>query len=265
MKKNVVICGAVRSVDTTLIPDMDRISKALDDFNLKWLFIESDSNDATVNQLKQMMLEDSNIRAEFCGALESMMPNRTQRIAHARNLYTKIVKEEYPNVDYVVVADFDGLNSDINKEAVATSFKRKDWDIVTSNQGDIYYDIWCLRAKGWIEHDCWAHYRNLVSQGADHLVAFKYAIAPLLRNIPRDSDWLEVEGAHSGFLIFKPEAFVTGIHDPFTPDGKEACEIVAYNKMLHDAGYKFFINPAMINAESTNHSRWLLERRALVI
>lgn len=210
------------------------------------------------------MEENKNIRAEFCGALESTMPWRTQRLAHARNLYTKIVKEEYSDVDYVVVADFDGLNSDITKEAVDTSFKRKDWDVVTSNQGDIYYDLWCLRAKGWVERDCWHHYFDLVNGGADHLVAFKYAIAPLIRNIPRDSEWMQVESAHSGFLIFKPEAFISGTHNPYGENGREACEIVAYNKDLTDAGYKIFINPAMINAEQTDHSQWLLSRRALV-
>lgn len=264
MKKKIVICGAVRSVQETIESDMERIGNALADFDIRWIFIESDSDDATVIILKKIIEQDSTVRAEFCGSLQGAMPYRTQRLAHARNLYTKIVREEYPDVDYVVVADFDGLNSDINIEAVRSSFKRNDWDVVTSNQEDIYYDIWCLRAKGWIEHDVWQHYFSIMQMGNDDVAAFNKAIAPYVRNIPSDSDWIEVDGAHSGFLIFKREAFIVGTHVPVSEDGKETCEIVAYNKDLKNAGFRFFINPAMINAKTTDHSYYLKKRLGIL-
>lgn len=261
--KNIVVCAAVRNVASTLEQDIIRIEKALDGFNVKWLFIESDSEDNTVPILKNLMLGNPNIRTEFLGSLQSRFPWRTSRLAFARNLYTQIVRDEYKDIDYVAVADMDGLNSDLTKEAVQSSFKRKDWDVVTSNQGDIYYDIWCVRAKGWVEYDCWQKYGNMVNSGDDDIVAFKYAIAPLLRHIPRDSDWIEVDSAHGGFLIFKPEAFVSGTHYP-EANGKETCEIVAYNKGIRDAGFRIFINPAMINAESTDHSKFLLEKQGKI-
>jgi len=261
--KNIVVCAAVRSVQNTLEDDMARINKALDGFNIKWLFIESDSEDATVEYLKRMMLENKNIRAEFLGSLQSSHPWRTQRLAKARNLYTTIVREEYSDTDLVAVADMDGLNADLTKEAVQSSFKRKDWDFVTSNQGDIYYDIWCLRAKGWIEHDVWHKYIDMVKYGENELTAFKHSIAPYLRHIPRDADWIEVESAHSGFLMAKPEAFIAGTHYPEL-NGRETCEIVAYNKGITDAGYRIFINPAMINAEKTNHSEYLLGQQGKI-
>jgi hypothetical protein len=256
--KKIVVCGAIKNVEKTLFDDYQRILNALLDFDLQWLFIESDSRDQTIEVVKGMMEIDSKIRTEFCGNLASAMPYRTQRLAHARNLYTQIVKENYQDVDYVVVADFDGLNSAISKEAVDSSFKNKDWDVVTSNQTDVYYDIWCLRSAGWVEKDCWKEYFDLTKSGADNLTAFKLAIAPLLRTIPKDSDWIEVDSAHGGFLIFKPEAFIAGTHNPFDSDGRETCEIVAYNTDLRKAGYRIFINPAMINAESTDHGRYQL-------
>jgi hypothetical protein len=256
--KKIVVCGAIRNVEKTLFDDYQRISEALSDFDLQWVFVESDSHDQTIEVVKGMMANNPKIRTEFCGKLTATLPYRTQRLAHARNLYTQIVRENYQDVDYVVVADFDGLNSAISKEAVDSSFKNKDWDVVTSNQSDVYYDIWCLRSTGWIERDCWKEYFDLSKKGADNLTAFKLAIAPLLRTIPKDSDWIEVDSAHGGFLIFKPEAFIAGTHIPFDSDGRETCEIVAYNADLRKAGYRIFINPAMINAEVTDHGRYQL-------
>ena len=83
-------------------------------------------------------------------------PLRTQRIAFCRNYYLKLIEEstEYNDVDYVVIADLDGVNYHLLPSSVATCWTRSNWDVCTANQYGPYYDIYALRHSLWSPNDC---------------------------------------------------------------------------------------------------------------
>ncbi len=76
---NILVCGAIRNVATTLLDDVLRISAAVTEHNVKWLLIESDSSDGTTD-IATRIGSSKNFRIEFCGKLETTFPMRTQRL-----------------------------------------------------------------------------------------------------------------------------------------------------------------------------------------
>jgi hypothetical protein len=101
------------------------------------------------------------------GQLQPTIPGRTDRIAHCRNRYLQEIAEnpEYADIDFVVVADFDNLNTLVSAKSFRSCFKRQDWDVCTANQRGPYYDIFALRHPTWSPCDCLAQFRMLMRAG----------------------------------------------------------------------------------------------------
>ena len=79
---NVVVVGTVRNVGKSLENEICNLSKALGVFQqVKWLLIESDSIDETVQVLEGLKTENSNFNYQSMGKLDQSMPDRTERIA----------------------------------------------------------------------------------------------------------------------------------------------------------------------------------------
>jgi hypothetical protein len=91
------------------------------------------------------------------GKLSEILPNRIERIAFCRNVYVDFIRNNYKKYlwGHVAVADLDGMNFIINKKGIDSCFKvNKKWDGLMANQPYGYYDIYALRASGWVEYDC---------------------------------------------------------------------------------------------------------------
>lgn len=254
--KPVLVVGPVRNCSKTLRDDVLRIRQALQDYETHWFLIESDSSDDSVKVLESLFKEIPNFQFITYGNLEPHHPKRTVRLAIVRNRYVQEAKNR--DVDYVVAADFDGINNAISVEAIRSCQERDDWDVVCGNQDGPYYDVWALRAKGWLEHDVWVVADNLRANGMNLEDAMKQEVYPYMRRVPLDSEWIEVESAYSGFTIYKKEALISGEHIPLYPDGREQCELVPFNQAIREAGYRIFINPRLVNGGLNEHTRGLV-------
>ena len=256
-----LIVGVVRNVEHHLANDVETLASAFaGGGSLKWLLIESDSDDKTLDRLRGLRDKVDNFRFLSLGIVRDKLRLRAERIAYCRNKYVEELRKnnEYADVDYVVVADFDGINVLLTKSSVLSCWKRNDWDVCTANQAAPYYDIWALRHEKWAPNDCWEQFRFLnkyrlnVEKNADVSIYSK------MITIPVDSDWIDVDSAFGGLAIYRREVFDESSYAGLTDNGDEVCEHVPLHTALKKKGFRIYINPEMINAAYTEHSAPLL-------
>ena len=167
--------------------------------------IESDSTDKTVIKLKEINKNINNFEYISLGDLQSSIPLRTQRIAYCRNKYLNQINNnpKYKNTDYVAIADLDGINNKITKEAVQSSWNFEGWDVCTANQDGPYYDIWALRHHEWCPDDWLSEYETLSKLNLNHFYNMKKSLYSKMKVIPINSEWIKVDSSFGGLAIYK--------------------------------------------------------------
>lgn len=257
---DVLVVGVVRNCSPHLRGDVERLRSALKSFaNVRWLMIESDSEDDSVAILAQLAGEVPSFRFISLGRLQERMPLRTQRIAHCRNVYIEEIKQdpEYAECAYVIVSDFDGVNTLIGEREILSCWQRQDWDVCTANQRGPYYDIWALRHDDWCPNDCWRQRRFLRRFDGDDDATLRAAVYAKMITIPPDEDWIEVDSAFGGLAIYRRQAIIQGRYVGVTRSGEQTCEHVAFHQDLKRNDCRIFINPKLINAAYTDHTKHL--------
>ncbi|MFI3222636.1 MAG: FkbM family methyltransferase [Methylococcaceae bacterium] len=251
------VVGLARNCENSIRADVYRIREAIGNSkSIVWLIVESDSSDQTVSELQNLKSEITKFNYVTLGNLATNIPKRTDRISFCRNYYAEQIRTNkvFSAIDYVIVADLDGINTLINRAAFESCWKRKDWDMCSANQKGPYYDIWALRHKDWSAEDCWAQYRFLNKHRLDFQTNIFVSVYSKMITIPEDSEWIEVDSAFGGFVIYKKSAFNYCEYIGINEAGEEFCEHTHFHKKLKDNGAKLFINPQLINAELTEHS-----------
>ena len=138
---NFLIVGLVRDCSNSIFKDVLGIQKVFERFsNVKWLLIESDSKDNSLKKLEDLTHKIDEFRFISCGNLQKKMSLRTERLAYCRNIYLNELhaNENYKNIDFLVIADFDGINTILNETALLSCWDRNDWDVCTANQQGPY-------------------------------------------------------------------------------------------------------------------------------
>ena len=200
----VLIVGLARNCQDTIEREVQIINSAFSEAEtVNWLVIESDSDDETLATLEKL---SENVEFAFItlGKLRKQYPKRTERIAKCRNRYLQElrVNKKYDNIDYVVVADLDGVNSELTKTAVKSCWKfAEEWDACFANQSKVYYDIWALRHKTWCPNDCWKTYEFFLNHGMSKHRALHAAVYSRMFNIDSNEDPIEVNSAFGGLGI----------------------------------------------------------------
>jgi len=256
-KSQVLVVGLARNCGLTIASEVATIGAALRGFrSVRWLVIESDSDDNTVEALSIMATHDPGFRYLSLGALRKGLPLRTERIAHCRNRYLQEIRShaDYHDVDFVVVADLDGMNGQLTSEGIASCFERDDWDACTANQSAPYYDVWALRHDLWSSGDCWEQQRFLAGLGMEPEEARYRAVYCKMIRLPMTSPWIEVRSAFGGLAIYTRRAMLSGGYAGVGADGRETCEHVAFNEGLTRQGMRIFINPKLINGSHSAHT-----------
>jgi hypothetical protein len=262
-----LIVGLVRNCANTVIADVARLQAAMAHTSqLHWLLIESDSTDSTLGALAELHKGIANFQFKSLGKLATQLPMRTQRIARCRNEYVTEIRQShsYKDIDYVIVADFDGLNTHITPNAIASCWERADWDMCAANQRGPYYDILALRHKYWSPNDCWAQYDFMRAYKPDKEENLSSSVYSRMIRLPAASNWIEVDSAFGGLAIYKKELFHTAAYAGMTDDGEECCEHVPFHSELKRHGARLFINPRLINAQYTEHTQALRFSKAAV-
>jgi glycosyltransferase involved in cell wall biosynthesis len=219
------------------------------------IFLESDSTDNSLEILGEISKGNDKILHYTLGDLRHKFPARTERLHNVRNfgLDTCIQNKLFEKFDYYICFDADDVNQDLTPEAVATCFKYPvdTWDAMFANQ-EVYYDLWTVRAKGWIEDDCFYAVNERPSY-MSYDEAIKMFVHSKFISIPEDHGLIEVDSAYGGLGIYKAsmikDARYYGIH----PSGKyEQCCIVNFCQDLKKNGARLFINSEMINYRNKN-------------
>lgn len=220
---------------------------------IRVLVVESDSSEDNIARLSALS-DESAVRIISLGNLRSKMPLRTQRIAHARNRIVEEVRTDlYADVDYVVLADLDGVNRAVTRAGLESAWAAPEpWDVVTANQPGPYYDIWALRHPYWSPNDCWASVRAL-QPVIGRRAAFRLAVEARQVRVPADAGLIEVKSAFGGIGIYGRSAFVAGRYVGIDSEDNEICEHVSFHADLSAAGFRIFINPAFLNNTQRGH------------
>ena len=253
----IVILGICRNVEIDLSADIARLSLAFSDFSRVFFrIVESDSLDKTIDILQSIAAKNSDFKFQTFGDLESSIKNRWERIAFCRNACLQILLNdpELKSVKYFAVADLDGVNSIINRDAVLSCWIRDDWDVCTANQKAPYYDVFALRHNNWSPNDCWKFEGELKALGIHPILAREEAIYKRQRRIPSSSDWIRVDSAFGGLAIYKREILGEAKYEGRLPDGSIVCEHVPFHESLGSNGARIFINTRLINGGWNGHN-----------
>ena len=253
----VLIVGVVRNCAQYLSNQILILDNAFQRFSaIQWLLIESDSSDETREVLLDLKSKIPFFDFKTMGSLEPLMKSRTQRIAYCRNQYLKHIREsqQYADVEYVVVADFDGVNSLLSSQAVNSCWSHEGWSVCTANQEGPYYDIWALRHEVWSPGDCWAQYHFLINHGLPQDASRFAAVYSKMIKIPQNSTWLKVQSAFGGLAIYRKSVLQEGAYIGLDKFGAEVCEHVSLHDKIIRSGFDIYINPRLINADFIDHT-----------
>lgn len=254
---HVVVVGPVRNCAATIAREVAHLRQVLSRFaSVSFLLVESDSSDDSVQQLRQLAAQVPGFAFESMGTLRDRHPTRCERIAICRNVYVERLASDprYAHVDYVIAADLDDINHGLSADAVLSCWRSEvDWAGMTANQRLGYYDIWALRHPAWSPVDCWAAYRDIVDV-VGHRQALELCVASKQIRVPANAAPIEVESAFGGFAVYRRDAFVKGRYIGLDADGQEINEHVSFHADLRAQGHRLYINPAMINADFTEHT-----------
>jgi hypothetical protein len=262
-----LVVGLTKNCENTIKNDVMRIQNALKAAKkILWLVVESDSEDDTVNQLKFLESSISNFKFITLGNLGNKLPRRTERIAHCRNRYAERIRMDsiYAEIDYVIVADFDGINTLISQKAIETCWTRNDWDMCAANQKGPYYDIWALRHPEWSPNDCWSQYHFMNNFSLNFEKNLSSSVYSRMITIPIDHEWIEVDSAFGGLAVYRKNAFDCCEYKGITDQNKDICEHVFFHNILKKNNAKLFINPGLINAGYTEHTTPLIWHHSLL-
>ena len=258
-KKNIVIASIARDIGDTFHLDYVRICAAFSDYNiLKWIIVESNSEDNSVEVLRDYSQSYDHMQIEILKETTILSEFRTEKLAQARNKYIEVLNKikETNDVSYLVVCDLNNLNKKLDIESVRSCFKLSNhWAAVTANQDGPYYDIWALRHKYWNNYDCWERYEVLNEIYPKSSLALWESVYSRMIKISKNTRWIKVDSAFGGVAIYDT-AYINGCnYIGVGANGKQICEHVSFNNGILKNGGLIYINPRFINFKLTDHSR----------
>ena len=267
MERSFIVAGVARNCGQTIESELETIRSALQPLGkTKFLIIESDSSDNTVEVLERLESTLENFRFFSLGRLADRFSKRTERIAYCRNIYLEEIKEnsEYHQATYVLIADLDGIVRELGTSAVVSCFEKEIvWSACCANQKHAYYDIWALRHPTWSPNDCWVQFNFLKKYLPERDARFVSVWSRMI-NINEKEDWIEVDSAFGGLALYKKDIFVKGKYVGLDEEGKEVCEHVTFNEIIRKNGGKIFINPGLIINSKSGHTRQNIFKRLIL-
>jgi len=267
--ETVIVVGVARNCAGALPGTYRSIERALAGFGRrKWFVVESDSSDATVDVLRQLASGSPDFEFASLGNLRDQIASRTERIAHCRNVYLDEVRTrpDWADASIIAVADLDGINDLLSRSAVESCFARDDWSVCTANQSGPYYDIYALRHPTWCPDDWWKQHDFARALGISEWDSIRFACHSKMLQIPATAPWIPVQSAFGGLALYRGHVLrhASAVYQGVDASGVGVCEHVPLQLALTNAGERIFINPKMINAHYTEHTRELVGKRQAV-
>jgi hypothetical protein len=255
-RKSILVTGIARDVAKILPRELNRIEKEMENiFELvNFLVIESDSKDNTIKILNNIKNKKNNFSYVSLGKIDSILPNRIQRLAFCRNVYVKEIRENklYKDIDFIAIVDFDIKNNRLKLNELKKLIGEQSWSAIFANQTGLYYDIYALRKKGWVENDCFVEYKefsmNMSPQDAKEL-----AIWSKMKKIRKSSPLIPVDSAFGGLGIYRKDVFMNFDYS-LPPEHLHESEHVSLHKKIRDSNGLLFIVPKMTNFSWGTHN-----------
>jgi hypothetical protein len=262
--KSILVTGIARNVAKIIPREVIRIQKEMENIfeEVNFLVIESDSIDNTTKVLNEIKNKKNNFNYKSLGKIETSLPNRIQRLAFCRNAYVKEIRENklYQDVDFVAIVDFDIKNNRLKLNQLKKLISECSWSAIFANQTGLYYDIYALRKKGWVDNDCFTEYRKFsISMSAQD--AKELAIWSKMKKIKKGSPLIPVDSAFGGLGIYRKNVFMNFDYS-LLPKRLHESEHVSLHKKITDSNGLLFIAPNMTNFSwgTNNLSRFKLFR-----
>ena len=255
-RKSILVTGIARDVARIIPRELKRIEKELEKIFeiVSFLVIESDSKDNTKQVLDDIKSKKSNFNYKSLGKIESILPNRIERLAFCRNTYVKEIRENelYKDISFIAIVDFDIRNNRLKLNELRKLINEDSWSAIFANQTGLYYDIYALRKKGWVENNCFDDYKKF-SATMSLQDAKELAIWSKMKKIRKNLPLIPVDSAFGGLGIYRKSIFIN-FNYSLLPDKIHESEHVSLHKKITDSNGLLFIAPKMTNFSWSAHN-----------
>ncbi len=246
---NFLVVGTIRNCQRQIFQTIQSLDKSLSFADkIEYFFVESDSDDKTLNSLEIISKKKNNFNFESFGRLRKKLPMRTERLAFCRNrCLDELKKEKNSWVKYLIVVDTDGVCRKINSDHIKECISDEGWSVLTANVKGAYYDIWALRHNSWSPNDCWQASKDQLNFGSSRFESESKNVYSRMIKINSFAKPIEVDSAFGGFAIYKksdiPEdAKYIGSYK----NGGEVCEHISFHYSIKKNQGSIFIQPKLI-------------------
>lgn len=249
----VFVVSAVRNAAKTLRSTYDHVTAFCGAHAVEeWIFVESDSEDATLKRLEILANQFPSVKVHTLGNLRKTYPDRVQRIAIARQYALDQLGGRPKADDVVLMIDADG----VSKSLIPNDLERvlvllEEFSVVTANSRGRYYDVLALRSDGWVTEDYRKTRDNLLKLGYSLASAQFESLVSRQVKISTNRAPIEVESAFGGFAIYRGAAITMS---RYHVDGFVECEHVDFHKKLTELGHRICIDPKLRVTPGWRHS-----------
>jgi len=196
------ICGTVRNCGGYLdkiFQNMELIGTLFEDYVI--IIYYDHSHDDTLDKLKNY--QKQNNRLKFYINESPLLEYRTCRLALGRNFCINMIKEKYSDYPYFIVMDCDDVCArDMKIKLLNNYLHRNDWDALSFNHPNGYYDSWALSKRPFVLS---CHHFKHPGQGQS-----------LINNIIKITSpykLIKCLSAFNGFSIYRTEKFINCHYD----------------------------------------------------
>src|SRR5271165_208979 len=154
----IIVCTLVRNGGAGLARSLGTVQRLMSASEKSYcIVVTNDNTDGTIEHLQHWKGTSSSIELQILDGLAKAYPNRSDRLAVARNFYLKSVHDvSLREFEFVCILDLDGLNDGVTAEHVASAMSLSNhWDGLFANQRGPYYDLYALRHPSWCPADVW--------------------------------------------------------------------------------------------------------------
>lgn len=196
------ICGTVRNCEKYLdkiFENIEHIGSLFEDYVV--ILYYDVSKDDTLGKLQEY--ESRSNKLQLCINEEPLLPYRTWRISKGRNQCLEIIRQNYSDYEFFIMMDCDNrCAKDIKLGLLEGYLKRNDWDGLTFNHPDGYYDTWALSKVPFVLS---CHHFTDRAQG-------QKLIKHLIQTTPKNQ-LINCISAFNGFAIYRTEKFLDCNYD----------------------------------------------------
>ena len=251
------ICGTVKNCASymdKIFLNMDSIGALFEHYVI--ILYYDHSNDNTLEKIKKYKTMHPN-RIHYYVNNDPFTPYRTHNIAKGRNKCLDMVREKYSDCEFFIVMDCDDVCSGIIKPNVLLHYLlRKDWDGLSFNHPNGYYDVWAL-SKDPLFLGCnnflngsklyMLYITNIIKKTPPHeLIPCFSAFNGF--SIYRTNKFLNCSYSGSGSVDYIPKSFVerniSRVGNIISKDAKEDCEHRSFHfQAIKENGARIRISP----------------------